>query len=256
MKTWEGGARKLTYSDKDDDLQLYTNGITNYHRADIIFGTPTRYYDRKDDIHNCKYLPSANGLREHLMSIEQRFGSAVTDAAFMTSYDGYHFNRSQEALLSPGPENGDNWFYGDCYLSRGVFETPSPFPGEPNELSVYSATGKGGVGKKAVTRYTLRLDGFYSWNAKRSGGTVLTKPFTFSGGMLSVNFRTSAFGSLRIKICDENGTPIEGYDSGNLFGDSVDRPVDFEKELSSLSGIPVRFEISLFDCDLYSFIIE
>ena len=66
----------------------------------------------------------------------------------------------------------------------------------------------------------------------------------------------SALGSLRIRICDENGVPIEGYDSRNLFGDSVDRPVDFEKSLLLLSGKTVRLEISLSDCDLYSFIFE
>ena len=256
MKTWEGGARKLTYSDKDDDLQLYTNGITKYNRADVFYGMATRYIDRKDDIHNLKYLPNPCGERDKLIAIEQREGTAMTDCVVLHSYDGYHFNRSQEAFLSPGPENGVNWFYGDCYVARGLLETPSPYVGEPNELSLYAGSGKGKVAGKTLTRYTLRLDGFYSWYSKCSGGTVLTKPFTFSGGMLSVNFRTSAFGSLRIKICDENGNPIEGYDSGNIFGDSVDRPVDFEKDLSSLSGKPVRLEIFLSDCDLYSFIFE
>ncbi len=256
MKVWEGGPRRITYFDNDDNLQLYTNGITKYHRADVFFGLATRYIDRKDDIHNLKYLPNPEGIREELIAIEQREGTAMTDCVVIHSYDGYKFHRSQEALVAPGPENGTNWFYGDCYIARGLIETPSLYPGEPNELSLYTGSGKGCVGKKVLTRYTLRLDGFYSWNAKRSGGSVLTKPFTFDGTKLSVNFRTSAFGSLRIKICDENGTPIEGYDSKNIFGDSVDRPVDFEKELSSLSGIPVRFEISLSDCDLYSFIIE
>jgi hypothetical protein len=85
---------------------------------------------------------------------------------------------------------------------------------------------------------------------------VVTKPFKFDGNKLSANFRTSAFGSLRIKICDENGKAIEGYDSRNLFGDSVDRPVDFEKDLSALSGKTVRLEIFLSDCDLYSFIFQ
>ena len=85
---------------------------------------------------------------------------------------------------------------------------------------------------------------------------MLTKPFKFDGNKLSVNFKTSAFGSLRIKICDENGKAIEGYDSRNLFGDSVDRPVDFEKDLSALSGKTVRLEIFLSDCDLYSFIFQ
>lgn len=256
MKVWEGGPRKITYYDGEYNLQLYTNGVTKYPRADVFYGLATRYNDRKDDIHNLRYLPNPGGVRDELIAIEQREGTAMTDCIVMHSYDGYGFYRSREALVSPGPENGDNWFYGDCYAARGLFETPSAFPGEPNELSLYMGSGKGNVGGKVLMRYTLRLDGFYSWNAKRSGGKVITKPVTFDAQKLSVNFRTSAFGSLRIRICDENGVPVDGFDSRNLFGDSVDRPVDFEKPLSLLSGKAVRLEISLSDCDLYSFMFE
>ena len=248
--------KRLTYDDGEDNLQLYTNGIIKYPRADVFIGLPTRYNDRREDLHNCKYLPNPDGVRDELMAKELRFGSAVTDCIFMHSKDGYFFRRSQEGFVCPGPENGTNWFYGDCYVSWGIAETKSAYDGEPNELSFYSGVGKGGVGEMKLTRYSIRLDGFYSWNAKRSGGKVLTKPVKFDGTRLSVNFRTSAFGSLRIRICDENGALIEGYDSKNLFGDSVDRPVDFEKELSLLSGKPVCLEISLSDCDLYSFIFE
>ena len=248
--------KRLTYDDGEDNLQLYTNGIKKYHRGDVFIGLPTRYNDRRDDIHNCKYLPNPGGVREEVMARNIRFGTAVTDCVFMHSADGYYFCRSQEGFITPGLENGKNWFYGDCYVAWGVAETASVYDGEPNELSFYAGVGKGGIGKMMLTRYTLRLDGFYSWNAKKSGGSVLTKPFKFDGNKLSVNFRTSAFGSLRIKICDENGKAIEGYDSRNLFGDSVDRPVDFEKDLSALSGKNVRLEIFLSDCDLYSFIFQ
>ena len=75
----------------------------------------------------------------------------------------------------------------------------------------------------------------------------------FDGVSLEVNFATSALGSFRIRLCGEDGTPLEGYDSGNLFGDSVARPVDFDRPLAALAGTPVRMEISLQDADLYSF---
>ena len=48
-------------------------------------------------------------------------------------------------------------------------------------------------------------------------------------GIDTSNYRTSA------AICDENGNALEGYDSGNLFGNSLSRPVDFEKPLEALS---------------------
>jgi hypothetical protein len=60
-------------------------------------------------------------------------------------------------------------------------------------------------------------------------------------------------GSVRIRILDEKGNAIDGYDSGNHFGDSLDRPVAFEKPLADLSGKSVRLEFTLKDADLYSF---
>lgn len=245
----------LVYEDGDTNLQLYTNGITKYHRADIFYGTPSRYYDRVGEYHNIKYLPTLYGRREELMKTEKRGGTAMTDCIIMTSYDGKHFARSAEAFLTPGPQDEENWIYGDCYPARGLVETPSEYKGCANELSLYC--GKGYRARPLdFERYTLRLDGLYSWYAKAKGGNVLTKPVVMGGNKLSVNFATSALGSLRIKICDENGTPVEGYDSLNLFGDTVDRNVDFEKPLGELSGKTVRLSFELSDCHLYSFIFE
>ena len=44
--------------------------------------------------------------------------------------------------------------------------------------------------------------------------------------------------------------------SGNLFGDSVDRLVDFEKPVEELAGKEVRMELTMRDADLYSFRFE
>jgi homogentisate 1,2-dioxygenase len=70
---------------------------------------------------------------------------------------------------------------------------------------------------------------------------------------LEINFKTSALGGVRIEILDEAGAPMEGYDSGRLFGNSLSRPVDFDAPLSALAGKAVRLRITLTDADLYSF---
>lgn len=246
----------LEYTDDDKNLQLYTNGITKYERADIYYGTPSRYYDRSAEMHNLKYLPTWGGMREEYMkTTEKRTGTAMTDCIIMTSEDGYLFDRSAEAFMTPGPEDEENWVYGDCYPARGMVITPGRYKGVSDELSIYCGKGYR-VRPLDFERYTLRLDGIYSWYAKAKGAKVLTKPVTIGGNSLSVNFATSALGHLRIRICDEKGEYIEGYDSYNLFGDSTDRPVDFEKDLSLLEGKTVRLEIDMSDCHLYSFIFE
>lgn len=109
------------------------------------------------------------------------------------------------------------------------------------------------AGNVVLRRYAVRIDGFFSWNGGFAGGKVVTKPLTFKGNTLSMNFATSSLGFVRIRILDENGAPMDGYDSGNHFGDSLDRPVVFEKPLSDLNSKPVRLEIALKDADLYSF---
>ena len=58
---------------------------------------------------------------------------------------------------------------------------------------------------------------------------------------------------MQIHLLDADGKSIEGYDSGKLFGDSVDREVDFEKPLKALVGKEIRMEITMSDADLYSF---
>ena len=60
-------------------------------------------------------------------------------------------------------------------------------------------------------------------------------------------------GTLIVTVCDENGNELEGYKSCELFGDSVERHVKFEKNLKDLEGKPVRLKFFLKDCDLYSF---
>jgi hypothetical protein len=106
--------------------------------------------------------------------------------------------------------------------------------------------------------YTLRLDGFVSAQAPMSGGELVTKPITFTGKTLRINFATSAAGSLRVELQDEIGKPLPGFsldDCEELFGDTLDRSVHWNTKanLSALIGRPVRVRFELRDADLYSF---
>ena len=176
----------------------------------------------------------------------------MTDCCIMTSRDGVNFRRTDEAFMTPGPQRDNNWYYGDGYLCHGMTETPSPIPGEPNELSIYMPVNYR-AGDVVLRRFAVRIDGFFSWSGGFTGGKVVTKPLIFEGNTLSMNFATSSLGSVRIRILDEKGNAIDGYDSGNHFGDSLDRPVPFEKPLAELNGKAVRLEFTLKDADLYSF---
>lgn len=236
-------APRMIEYDNDEDYEMYTNGIYKYPRADIFIGKGERYIDRVGDKVNFTYLPAAS-QRKRLIEKWDRSGTAMTDCVLMTSRDGIHFHRFDEAFLTPGPESEHNWFYGDCYASYRDIVTEDGitfFCGDNYRISDID-----------FYRYTLRTDGFISWNAPFSGARVLTKPVTLNAGKLFLNFSTSALGYVRLRVCDLEGNPVDGYDSGKLFGDSVNRPVDFDKELGALSGTPVRLLFELKDCDIYS----
>ena len=244
--------KMLRYGEGAEDLELYTNCVQKYYRAPHMFlGFPTRYMDRHEDSASFPYLPDREH-RERYIKLAGRTGTVMTDTCIMTSRDGVNFRRTDKAFMTPGPERGNNWYYGDGYLCHGMTETPSPIPGEPNEISLYMPANYR-AGNVVLRRYGLRVDGFFSWSADFAGGKVVTKPVTFRGNTLFMNFATSSLGSVRVRILDEQGNPLGGYDSGNHFGDSLDRPVPFEEALSDLNGKPVRLEFTLKDADIYSF---
>ena len=246
------GEIRFIDDDVKEDIQYYTNNILKYPRADDMFiGIPARYINRKDDSKNFESMPVWE-KRNKLINVFGRGGTALTDAIIITSRDGFNFRRTDEAFFTPSVECDANWWYGDCFFAYGMEETESDVEGAPNELSIYVGEGYR-VKNVHFRRYTLRLDGFFSWYAKYRGGLVLTKPFTFEGSELEINFATSALGHVVIALCDEEGNEIEGFKTGKLFGDSIDRKVEFQNSLSALNGKPVRLKFEIKDAHLYSF---
>lgn len=246
----------LKYTDSPDE-QLYTNQIKPYHRAPhILMGFPSRYIER-GWTKSMEQLPEA-GHRKLRSSTSERYGTAITEGLFMASRDGHTFKRWNEAFLPAGHGYPDNWKYGDNYIAWHIVETKSSIAGQPNELSLY-ATEDYWTGKSSrLRRYTLRLDGFVSAHAGGQVGQLRTKSLTFDGNELSINFKTSAAGGIRIELQTEDGKAIPGYslaDCPTIFGDDVNRIVQWKtgSDLSKVSGKPVRLLIEIKDADLYSF---
>ncbi len=108
-----------------------------------------------------------------------------------------------------------------------------------------------------LRRLSLRPWGFSSINALHSGGAVITKPLTFTGSVLRMNFSTSAVGSVRVEIQDDQGNAIPGHaldDMQPIYGDDVDFRVSWKDctNLGGLAGRPVRLRFELRDADVFS----
>jgi len=221
----------VEYTD-DRAEEMYTNGIHPYERAPHIYiGLPARFVsDRRK-------------VREHPIP-------SVSDAVLMSSRDGKLFDRWEEGFVRPGPEP-EVWTDRNNYPGLGIIET------SPTELSIYWTEHNGHPGNR-LRRGTLRLDGFVSVHAGATEGELLTRPFVFKGERLTVNYATSAIGSLRFELCDVDGGVIKGFamdESETLFGNEIEHSVTWKGggDVSRLAGKPVRLRVRLFDADLYSF---
>lgn len=216
--------------------QFYTNAITQYFREPHLYlGFPGRFVPQRKTV-----------------GPDQRQTDGVSDAVMISSHDGLHFLRPfMEAFLRPGPNPG-NW--GNAHINNtplsGLLRTG------PGEISMYWFENYEDV--PWIRRGTVRLDGFGSVQAGFDGGQFITKPFTFKGNRLVLNFATSAVGSVRVEVQDAAGQPIDGYgldDCVEVYGDEYDRTVKWAggADVSKLAGQVVRLRWVLKDADVYAF---
>jgi hypothetical protein len=253
--TWENNA-DLTYQNSPVE-HMYTNQIAPYFRAPhILIGFPTRYVERGWSP-SMRALPQPK-LREERAAAHLRYGTALTEGLLMASRNGVHFERWNEAFLRPGPQRPKTWLYGQQYIAWHAVETKSSLPGAPNEMSLYASEGSWHGKGNAMRRYTMRLDGFVSIRAPLRGGQLVTKPLTFSGDRLELNFATSAAGGIRVEVQDVDGQPLPGFqldDCPPVFGDELARAVLWKSggDVGDLAGKPIRLRLELRDADLYSF---
>ena len=251
-----GDEADLTYEDSPVE-HLYTNQVAPYFRAPhLLVGFPTRYVERgwSDSM---RALPDP-AQREDRAAANLRYGTALTEGLLMSSRDGVHFQRWNEAFLRPGPERPETWLYGHQYIAWHAVQTQPSLPGGPPEMSLYASEGSWHGEGNVLRRYSMRLDGFVSVNAPLSGGELVTRPIRFSGNQLRLNFASSAAGDVRVEIQDADGSPIDGFvldDCEPVFGDALDRIVTWSGggDVSELAGRAVRLRFALRDADLYAF---
>lgn len=239
---------------------LYTNNVQPYYRAPHhLLGFPMRYIEREwsSTMEALPELEHRLFRRDH--AVGARSGTALTDGLFMSSRDGEHFKRWDEAFFRPGLHEKGNWTYGDNWPMCGMIETDAAESGDGRELSMFTVENYWRASR--FRRHTLRIDGFASRWAPYAGGRWTTKPITFTGSRLSLNMSTSAAGSLRVEIQDLNGNPLPGYamaDCCEIVGDSLDYVVRWNTTCSveSLRDKPVRLCVQISDANLYSIVFR
>jgi hypothetical protein len=221
-------------------MHLYTNATVAYARAPHIYvALPRRFMPWKT------YFPEMHAL-----------SPGSSDAVFMSSRDGVNWHRFDTAFVRPGLTER-NWAHRANTPAAGLLATA------PGEISFYMERDYTFPSNR-LERMTVRTDGFTSAHAGAPGGELVTKPFTFTGDTLVLNYSTSAYGSIRLEIQDEHGRPIPGFlleESPVIYGDQIAGEVDWKhpsgrtdrSPLSRLVGKPIRVRLVMRDSDLFSF---
>ena len=222
--------------------QFYTNQTSVYFRAPHIYiATPARFMEGRRVLTDEQAKDAG---------IDKDYIYDCSDVVLLTSRGGNRYDQTfLETFIRPGI-GYSNW------TSRNNFAVCNIVPTGETEMSIY-VNANYATPNCEIRRYTLRLDGFASLHAPYKGGTFVSKPLTFSGKKLSLNFSTSAAGGLKVQLEQVDGTPYPGFaldDCVEIIGDEIARNVLWKNgsDVSALAGKIVRIRIVMKDAELYS----
>lgn len=262
FRTWHQGGFKgfrsvsratspdfVTWSDpKEMDFghtpreHLYTNQTLPYFRAPHIYLAVA-----------ARFMPGRRVVSEQEAAefgVEARYSGDCSDSVLLTSRGGNAYARQfMGGFLKPGI-GYENWTSRTNYPAWGIVPTGD------REISLYVQKNYGQP-TAGLQRYSLRPDGFAAVEAPYEGGELITKTLTFSGTSLYLNYATSAAGSIKVELLDGDGVVIPGYEAEACFeiiGNEVSRAVTWNesKDISALSGTPVRLRFIMKDAHLYA----
>ena len=239
--------------------------VQSSHSADFLSwgeAVPNRYDDDApaEHFYTSATLPCP-GAEHLLLAFPMRFvparkkveahpGPGVSDAVFMSSRDGVRWDRPfLEAWSRPGPDP-QNWTDRSNMPAWGIVESA------PGEWSMYISEHYRWPDNR-IRRLVLPRHRLAALNAGARGGECTTRPVTFRGRRLVLNYATSAVGSVQVELQDATGRPLPGFaaaDMPPLFGDELDATVRWKNrsDLSALQGRTVRLHFLLKDADLFA----
>ena len=266
FRVFEGGIRRIARSTSADFINWTAPILMQYETSgqpspiEHLYTNQTHPYFRAPQIYvsvAARFMPGRQVLNDEqakAINVDPSYFKDTSDAIFMTTRGTDTYQRTfLSAFIRPGI-GAHNWVSRTNYPALNVIQTGD------TEMSIY-VNQDYAQPIAHLRRYSMRLDGFASVHSDYGGGHFSTKPFTFDGNKLSINFSTSAAGGVRFEIQDADGKPIPGFtiaDSVMQIGNEIDRTVTWKSgsDLSSLSGKTIRLLCSMKDADLFSLQFE
>jgi len=239
----------MVYSDtgsRKPSHHLYTNQTQPYFRAPHLYvSTAARFLPGRQVISD----EQARAINAH-----PKYFKDTSDAVLLTSRGGNGYDRTfLGAFIKPGI-GLENWVSRTNYPALNLVQTG------PTEMSLY-VNQNYGQPTACLNRYSLRLDGLAALQAGYEGGEMVTKPLTFQGNRLMLNFSTSAAGGIRVEIQDTDGNPYPGFaedQTVELIGNEISRAVHWKSgtDVADLAGKPVRLRFIMKDAEIFAMRFE
>ena len=247
---WSPNHHVLAPDELDDFLARRT--IMERHEV-LRFSDPREYRAEFYQVNGM----SEGGLVIGLMSVFDSSGGVQdgpVHVQLVCSRDLRVWNRVGERMPLLAPSEAGRWDGGCVY-------PVNPFVRDGKIWVYYTGANRGHAVvedfRYAIGLATLRADGFVSINARRDGGTLMTKPVKFTGKRLVLNVDASA-GEVAVELLNRNGRSIEGFTGGECDPIREDRlcgTVSWSgrSDLSGVAGKPVFIRFHLCGAKLYSF---
>ncbi len=102
----------------------------------------------------------------------------------------------------------------------------------------------------------MKQDRYVARVAGETTATLRTVAFVLDAAGLTLNAQVQSPGEIRIRLVDESGAPLEGFNWADItpaHGDGVRLPVRFPKPLNTIGDQPVRLEFQMKHATLYGF---
>ena len=190
--------------------------------------TPNQYEEGPIDELYTNAVRPVPGAEHVLISFPMRFNSqrkkvmgwhpGVSDAIIMTSRDGVKWSRPVKDAWLSGRFHSHEWTHRSFITAGGIISRDDNFYLYVEKNYMWD---DGGIWLYSVPKYR-----FMSLYADGQGGELSTKLLKFETDDIYINYSTSSYGYVIVKIFDELGEEI--YSSDELFGNALSDKIHVE----------------------------
>ncbi|MFV2069801.1 MAG: type I restriction-modification enzyme R subunit C-terminal domain-containing protein, partial [Pirellulales bacterium] len=226
---WETPYRTIFPDPRDEGITQFYGISAITKRGDLVVGLLKVL---RDDV-NAEGAPAG------------AYGTGYTVLTW--SRDGVTWQRDTEPFINRSPTPGE-WdhamAWGDSQLIVG------------DKTYLYYGGYKWGhkSGERVIGLATIGMDRYVAREAGSTPGTLVTPVFVTQEDGVTVNAKVD--GMLRIRVLDEYGAPLPGFDWSDfttISGDSIDFMAQWTGDFSTLDGVPIALEFNMSDTQLYGF---